>query len=554
MRFSGIALLIGTATLFSAALAAQPLIYYRGVSNAASYAPAGLPNGSIAQGSVFSIFGSGIGPAQSVQVSAFPLGTTLSGVSITVTQGSTQVNVLPLFVSANQINALMPSNAPLGMVSLRVLYNNGKSNSAPVNVVDASFGIFAANSAGSGPGILQVASLPGQPINSLTTTAAPGQTIILWGTGLGPVTYPDNVAPTAGNLATPTEVFVGGISAKVTYNGRSPCCSGTDQIVFVVPSNAPQGCWVPVYVRTNGTTISNVVTMAINANGTTCVEPSNPLASAFVKGGRIGTLQLFRTTTYEDIGTSTPVNVSNDNFTFDLAQVSGGPFVFGSLFSAPPAGTCTVLSGKGDFWHAGVSQGTVPVKHLDAGAFSLTGPRGSRPLALPAPTAQAVWLGSYAPFASGLPNQLYLDPGTYQIAAAGGADVSAFNAPLTQGTAFTWTGQDQLVTVNRTTPLTLSWSGLAAGQAMAILGGNADLPSNSSTLFYCVAPPGATSFTIPAAILSAVPATRSNIFRSKGVIYLTNILPANGTPVTISGLDAASVVSGYLSGKTVIFQ
>jgi uncharacterized protein (TIGR03437 family) len=540
--------------LFCANLAAQPLIYYRGLSNAASYAPAGLPNGSIAQGSVFSIFGSQIGPAQGVQVSAFPIATTLAGVSITVTQGATQVNVLPLFVSANQINALMPSNAPLGLASLRVKFGFGTSNASPVNVVNASFGIFAANSAGSGPGILQVASLNQQPINSLTTTAAPGQTIILWGTGLGPATFPDDGPPTVGNLATPTEVFVGGVSAKVTYNGRSGCCSGTDQVVFIVPNNAPQGCWVPVYVVTNGTTTSNVVSMAINATGAPCVEPSNPLASTFVKGGRVGTLQLFRTTTYEDIGTTAPVNVASDNFTFDLSQVSGGPFVFGSLFSAPPAGTCTVLSGKGDFWHAGVSQGTLPVKRLDAGAFSLTGPRGALSLTLPAPTALAVFLGSFAPFAAGLPNQLYLDPGTYQIAAAGGADVNAFKAPLSQGAAFTWANQDQLVTVDRAMPLTLSWSGLASSQEMAILGGNVDLPSNSSAIFYCVAPPGATSFTIPAAILSAIPATRSNIFRSKSVIYLTNLLPANGTPVTVSGLDAASVVSGYLSGKTVIFQ
>ena len=32
---------------------------------------------------------------------------------------------------------------------------------------------------------------------------SPGQTVVLWGTGLGPVTFPDNVAPTAGNVSTP---------------------------------------------------------------------------------------------------------------------------------------------------------------------------------------------------------------------------------------------------------------------------------------------------------------------------------------------------------------
>src|SRR5690349_8576104 len=55
-----------------------------------------------------------------VQANSFPLGTTLANVSITVTQGGTAVNAIPLFVSASQINAIMPSNAPLGTVTLRV--------------------------------------------------------------------------------------------------------------------------------------------------------------------------------------------------------------------------------------------------------------------------------------------------------------------------------------------------------------------------------------------------------------------------------------------------
>ncbi len=69
--------------------------------------------------------------------------------------------------------------------------------------------------------------------------------ITLWGTGLGPVAA-DNVAPIAGNLPTQVELFVGGVPATVNYSGRTPCCSGVDQIAFVVPANAPQGCWVPV--------------------------------------------------------------------------------------------------------------------------------------------------------------------------------------------------------------------------------------------------------------------------------------------------------------------
>ena len=43
---------------------AQPYINYRGVVNAASYSPQGLPAGSIARGSIFTIFGRNLGPTQ----------------------------------------------------------------------------------------------------------------------------------------------------------------------------------------------------------------------------------------------------------------------------------------------------------------------------------------------------------------------------------------------------------------------------------------------------------------------------------------------------------
>src|SRR5215470_4226874 len=102
------------------ALAQAPAINYRGVVNAASIMPQGLPGGGIAQGSIFTIFGRSLGPATPVAASGFPLSTTLSGISIKVFQGAKSVDALPLFVSASQINAVMPSNTPLGMVSVQL--------------------------------------------------------------------------------------------------------------------------------------------------------------------------------------------------------------------------------------------------------------------------------------------------------------------------------------------------------------------------------------------------------------------------------------------------
>src|SRR5258708_21913275 len=94
-------------------LAQVPTIYMHGVTNAGSYTASGLAEGAIAQGSIFTIFGKNLGPTTGVQVSKFPLDPTFHGVSIKITQGSTSVNALPLYVGQSSINAIMPSNAPL---------------------------------------------------------------------------------------------------------------------------------------------------------------------------------------------------------------------------------------------------------------------------------------------------------------------------------------------------------------------------------------------------------------------------------------------------------
>ena len=97
-----------SAFLFTAlGASAQPFINYRGVVNGASYTPPGLSGSQIAQGSIFSIFGQGIGPATLAQVSGFPLLTTLAGVSVHVIQGHTTINAFPTVVTANQVNAMV---------------------------------------------------------------------------------------------------------------------------------------------------------------------------------------------------------------------------------------------------------------------------------------------------------------------------------------------------------------------------------------------------------------------------------------------------------------
>ena len=329
----------------AATAAAQPYINYRGVVNAASYAPQGVPAGSIARGSIFTIFGRALGPAQFAIATAFPLENALAGVSVEVQQGSTTVAAIPIFVLGSQISAIMPSNAPLGKVAVRVRFNNQRSNPAIVNVAAASPGLFAINSAGFGPGVLQnFVSAAEQPINTSRVTARPGQFAVLWATGLGPVGHADNVAPTAADLPGEVEIFVGGRPATRRYAGRSSCCSGLDQIVFDIPADAPRGCFVPVQVRTNRAVVSNAVTIAIEPEGRACADTFNPLGEALRGGGRIAIVAPHRV----DMRNSqygTAEQIVTDQVDAALQQAEGGETWFNAASSLPPVGSCTTYAG-----------------------------------------------------------------------------------------------------------------------------------------------------------------------------------------------------------------
>jgi uncharacterized protein (TIGR03437 family) len=544
-----------TLVLWASTVFAQPLIFHRGIVNAGSSAPAGLPGGAIARGSLLTIYGSGLGPTPGVSAGTYPIPTTLGGASVDVLQGSTKVaSALPVFASAGQLNVLMPSTTPLGMLSLRVSFNNRSSNLAPVQVVASSVGLLSVSGTGSGPGVVQNDLTDGTvPVNTTRLSTAPGQIITIYGTGLGAVSA-DNVAPTAGNLPVAVEAWIGGQSAKVNYSGRSPCCSGLDQFVLTVPDNAPLGCWVPVFVRTAGTTLSNAVTIAISSTPQTpCSESSNLLAAGFLGGKKIGTVRMFRSSTRMDVGVVSPVEAQSDLLQVDAAQAAGGDFAFAPLFSQPPPGACNVFLSSGDAFGGGrLPSASGVVKRLATGStYTITGPKGPINALI---GNHSVQLGVYAPLAPAFNNQLVLDPGSYTIAAAGGADGGSVSATVSFPAAFTWTGRDSLSTIDRTQPLPLSWSGVPSGQSMAILGFGIDKPTNSSATFYCRAPAGAANFTVPAAILGALPATRKNDAQSKGAIYLMTAAPNNGSALTMSGTDAATIIAGHMIGKTVRFK
>lgn len=547
-------LFIGLACIWSSVAAAQT-IYPRGIVNAASFVAPGLPGGGIAQGSVFSIFGTGLGPASSPPLTSFPLSTTLGGVSIKVSQGGTSVSAIPLFVSPGQINAIMPSNAPIGLDSVQVTFNGKAGNFSPVRVAASSVGIFAVNQAGTGPvAAFNFVTQANQPLNSNQAAAQPGEVVTIYGTGLGPAIGADNTAPTVQNLPINIQISVGGQTAAPLYFGRTSCCAGIDQIIFTVPTTVATGCWVPLYIQTNGAIVSNVVTMAIANSGTNCFDGQNSSLQTFIKGGRAGAVVAVRSSIHEDIGVFSTVDVTADYAGIIASSELGSATAFNPFLSHPPAGTCTVHTMAGDiFGNTTALPGSFSTGALlDTGSsFTLTGATG--PVSTLLKGLNLGYLGSSVTGQSFSPG-LLLNPGQFTFAGPGGKDVPAFSTSFTMPAGVTWTNRDQLATFKRSQPLTVNFTASAAGQTVSIVGGVADLPTNSSALFQCIAPAGATSFTVPAAILSTLPATRALPSQSKSLLFVGTLNTGSTASFTASGLDSAVMLPLVLTGRPVTVQ
>lgn len=546
-----------------AAWAQTPTINPGGIVNAASQLPSALPGGALAQGCIFSIKGSNLGPGTSnnaatgVQAASLPLPTSLGGSSVRITAGSQTFDAFVLFAWTNQINAILPSNTPVGEIEVRVTYQGRTSAPARTRVVRSAFGMFTVPSTGAGPAIVQnFVDAARTPLNTQAATARPGQPVILWGTGLGPVLQgADNVRPPAGDLPVTLQILVGGRPATVVrYRGRSPEFPGLDQIVFDVPADAPQGCYVPLQLRA-GDLWSNTATMAIQARGERCGDAFNPLSPVNASRVKTGLISLIRLSGLFVLEGAEPLTLNLDLGVGEFAETPAIPDLnYNPTTSLPPPGSCIAFAGEdsldllgGDSLDLDLGRG------LDAGrTITVSGAGGSRELEQDPESKGSYFglIGGSLPL-PGLPqNPLFLNPGSFTVSGRGGADVGAFSATFTLPPPLTWTNRDQTATVNRTAGLTLNWTGSRPDQNVLIVGTANDSVNDVSGTFICVIPGSQTSFTVPASTLAILPETRSE--DDLGLIGLT-LLPTTETATfRASGLDEPGTIVGLsATGRTV---
>lgn len=172
--------------------------------------------------------------------------TSLDGITVTIGGQTAFID----YISPNQINAQIPSNVGVGPQELRVTTAAGASNSQMITVNEIQPGLLAPASLVIGGKQYTEAfspdwtlSLPAGAMAGATAhPARPGDTIVLYGVGFGPVTpnieAGDRVQQ-LNSLTLPFQVFLGGVPATVSYAGLAPGMVGLYQFNVVVPDTDP---------------------------------------------------------------------------------------------------------------------------------------------------------------------------------------------------------------------------------------------------------------------------------------------------------------------------
>ncbi len=236
-------------------LQAQPSLTSDSVANGASFV-----SGSLVPGGIATIFGTHLTSATGINLApALPLANQLLDVLVLV-----DGTAAPLFAVDNvngqqQINFQVPWELAGQPSAILQVINSGVGSAVlEVPVLAAQPGIFAYNVGGSAFGAILHANY------KLADTGHPataGETVLIYCTGLGSVTTPQNdgvAAAGATNTAALSTVTIGGVTAQVSYSGLAPGFVGLYQVNAIVPSSLSPGNQ-PVVIKMGGSSSKSVL-------------------------------------------------------------------------------------------------------------------------------------------------------------------------------------------------------------------------------------------------------------------------------------------------------
>lgn len=230
---------------------------------------ASLQRDSFSVRNIISIFGTDIGPDESIGFRLTEDGRAIAatGGDVLVLFGDAPAPIL--YASANQINAVVPSAAGGGRTAaVRVEYLTRRSDPVTVPIAITSPAIFTITGTGSGAGAILNQS---GALNTDEDPAAVGSAIAIYLTGLGELDRPGGGLVLDGEIVTgadlrirnATQVTVGGRNAEVLYVGAAPgFIAGVFQVNVRVPAGLTAGRYA-VRVTSAGILSPDGVTIAV---------------------------------------------------------------------------------------------------------------------------------------------------------------------------------------------------------------------------------------------------------------------------------------------------
>jgi uncharacterized protein (TIGR03437 family) len=215
------------------------------------------PSGSVAPGSLISIYGQNLAPSLQVGPTN-PLAQSVNNVTVTVNNA-----VLPLvFVSPTQVSAQVPWELQPGAYTL-VVHQVGQPD-VPGNftVVRDAPGVFTQANPQNLPLILALRS--DGSVLSFSNPAQQGEQITIYATGLGPYTQPavDGFPAAAGatdSVVDPVTINTDTAQLQPDFAGAAPGIVGVQVVQLTITSDFPPASNVNLTINVNGISSAQVV-------------------------------------------------------------------------------------------------------------------------------------------------------------------------------------------------------------------------------------------------------------------------------------------------------
>jgi len=530
---------------------------------------AGGYTATIAQGSVFVIKGKNLCGSGAIFGGVPYSSAPLNNVKVTFTPatGGAGIDAYMVYTygagATTQVAAILPSTVPAGEYNVTLANNGAVSAAFKSTVVAHKFGIISVNSSGAGRAVVQnVVSQTEYDLNRYTTgslngyaysPAHAGQIIVIWGTGLGPISSPDNIEPGALDLrqSLNIQVLIDGVAGiPDLYAGRAPTLPGADEIVLTLPANVSTGCLLSLQVSVNGQ-LSNSTTIAIaSGDDHACTAPgiSTAQLAKLDQGGNfsVGTLAIAGGT---DASGNTSIRVDTASAIF--VALNADELNAGTPAASTPLAnnSCTVTRQIVTVPTTG-SPNIPSFTILGAGNLVLNGPNVSN-----APISIETLLNAKVNGVT-VVNGAVLAAGSYTITGPGGKDVGPFQATIMMS-------QPLLVAstipnpIPRTQDFTIKWTG--GGTDTVTISGSASVAAPGSTpanvmvdsgVFRCLTTGDKGTFTVPGSILQQLPAGKGSLTLSSN-----NKMTTFTAPLVAGGnLDYGYFYAGFQNRFSTAYQ